>query len=144
MNEKRQWEADKTRSAPPGYTDEPDEEDLDGPGGSSGLPGYSSQMHLSHSMSGDQSFAPALEEEQVDEVLQCENEELEALISMLEEEQRQQNQERQPEGHSQDDISGFGSDDEVYDSIFMDIEDDSGSVQPQQQVQGAEGMDMSG
>lgn len=141
----------------------------------SGEPQHSSQMMLSqqipqndshlefydlHRQRAEMGFAP-LSEYEADIVLRQESEELEALIEMMESQQlptnlQHQQQQRQryllgtlPQQEPEQEhecSSAFGSDDEEYDSIFMDLIDEQGGEnahQSQQIHQQAEEMDMS-
>lgn len=144
--EKRRWEAEQARSAPPTYS-EPPEEDYEDP---NRQPIYSQQWHPQYEHYG---FSP-LSESEADAVLQQENAELEALVSMMENQelrfaQHEEDGEMVPPptprlGDRHDGASVFGSDDEEYDSIFMDLIDEQGGCggQVQQQEEGEE-MDMS-
>lgn len=112
LKEKRQWEAEQARSAPTTYSDlfdaEEETEEYE-------LPGYSSQMSWS------QSQVPP-DEREVDVVAKQEDEELEALVAMMQEEDEKRLGRRQFDSPS----SSFGSDDDEYDDIFMNIIDGYG------------------
>lgn len=124
VRRQRRWEAEQALAAPPQLSDPPEEEDDD----EAELPVYSSQMQPFASSS----QAPQPDEE-VDAVLQQEDEELDALVALMESE----------DGKQEVPTEGFGSDDEDYDSIFREfVREDAGSDLQQQQQQGDE-MDMS-
>lgn len=168
--EKHRWEAEQARLAPPTFSDPPEEAEddhqIENPSSSEG-PQWSSQMVFSqptshyapyqesqyqHQQALGMGFTP-LSEFEADAVLRQENEELEALIDMMESQQLPTYpQQQQGEGfdasrlqeqeHEHEGSSVFGSDDEEYDSIFMDLIDDQGG-NGQQIQQEDEEMDMS-
>ena len=170
--EKRRWEAEQARLAPATFSDPPEEAEDDDktqyPSSSEG-PQWSSQMAFSQPTSHyvpyqesqyqrqqdlGMGFTP-LSEFEADAVLRQENEELEALIDMMESQQlptypqKQQGDlfdvsQLQEQGHEHEGSSMFGSDDEEYDSIFMDlIDDQGGNAEQARQTQQEEDMDMS-
>lgn len=145
--EKRRWEAEQARSAPPTYS-EPPEEDHEDP---SRQAIHSQQWHPRYEHHG--LHAPT--ESEADAVLQQETAELEALVSMMENQELRFARHKDDGGmvplpptprlgDRQDGSSVFGSDDEEYDSIFMDLIDEQGGCggQAQRQDEGEE-MDMS-
>ncbi|KAF2809671.1 uncharacterized protein BDZ99DRAFT_463445 [Mytilinidion resinicola] len=115
--EQKRWEAEKAKEAPNA------ERDLDDYVSS----GWNSGRHTSRSQQRQDADAnvenyPA---EEADHILEQENRELDALISSL--------NESHPD---QDDIpQGFGSDDDDYDALFMDL---LGSQEKQQQNSGSQ------
>ncbi|EON62813.1 hypothetical protein W97_02038 [Coniosporium apollinis CBS 100218] len=101
--ERRRWEAEQARAAP--NPDEPSEDSEYGEGYND-LPMWSSQQTEAR-----RSSQP---EEEAEAVIQQENEELDAMISMMEEQ-------GQTSQTSSIGSPGFGSDDEDYDIIFSEI-----------------------
>lgn len=176
--ERRRWEAEQARSAPPTYLDDATEEEHYEPdssfgyyqtpnhgsgGGSSSFNASNDDMMFSQPQSSNiqtrQSqhpfgFSP-LSDAEAEAVLRQENEELEALVEMMESQQLPQYGEHESRQHSQQQSqetgqnAGYGShpdpcassvsgsdDGEEYDSIFMDLIDeqvgDEGLAQHQQ------------
>lgn len=116
LKEKRRWEAEQVRSAPQLHPDfaeaeKPLENDL---------PTYSSQMVWDTRSQSDYPLDP-----EADAILQQENEELEALVALMQEDELRQNNSR--ETHD-DRSSAFGSDDDEYDNIFMNLVDETGGA----------------
>lgn len=101
--ERKRWEAEQARAAP--NPDEPSE-DLEYGEEYNDLPIWSSQQTEAR-----RSSQP---EEEAEAVIQQENEELDAMISMMEEQ-------GQTSQTSSTGSPGFGSDDEDYDIIFSEI-----------------------
>lgn len=100
--ERRRWEAEQARAAPnPGEPSEDSENDEE----HNDLPMWGSQQTEAR-----RSSQP---EEEAEAVMQQESEELDALISMMEEQE-------QSKDTSGAETPGFGSDDEDYDMIFSE------------------------
>jgi hypothetical protein len=121
LKEKRRWEAEQVRSAPslhPDFAEAEETSDYD-------LPTYSNQMSW-HPQS--QSEYPL--DSEADLVLQQEDEELEALIALMQEDENRRNQQSNSQETHDDRSSAFGSDDDEYDSIFMDMIDETGGAAP--------------
>lgn len=160
-SEKSRWEAEQARTAPPIPSDPPEEDEEDyyqhqrfqqSSSGSSHVP----QQFFSNTHSDTQmhSSQPSRSDWEADAVLAQENAELEALVAMMEGQQVassssyqhahvQQMQQSAGGGNtSVDDETPFGSDDDEYDSIFMDLIDERGGLQAADGLQGEE-MDMS-
>ncbi|KAH0365204.1 hypothetical protein KCU65_g6256, partial [Aureobasidium melanogenum] len=114
LKEKRRWEAEQVRSAPqlhPDFAEAEESSEYD-------LPTYSSQMAWDPQSQSDYPLDP-----EADAILQQENEELEALVALMQEDENRQNQ----EAHD-DRSSAFGSDDDEYDNIFMNLIDETGGA----------------
>ncbi|GAB7348141.1 hypothetical protein MBLNU459_g6157t1 [Dothideomycetes sp. NU459] len=131
VNQKRRWEAEQARLAPPTYSDPPEEAEVDT---TSYLPLWSSQTTAPQPIA-SQNYGLPMQDYEADAVFQQENEELEALLSLMQKEQQQQQQQQEGTNDAemqgdtrQDEASVFGSDDEEYDSIFMDFIDDQGGI----------------
>ncbi|KAF2491086.1 hypothetical protein BU16DRAFT_493850 [Lophium mytilinum] len=101
--EQKRWEAEKAKEAP---NAERDLDDYVSSGWNSGQ-----QTKRSQQQQDADTYVENYREEEADHILEQENRELDALVSSLDE--------SYPE---QDDIpQGFGSDDEDYDALFMDL-----------------------
>lgn len=123
MTQKRQWEAEQALNAPQEYTDEEPEAEILGDEAMNELSGFGAQTQ--HSPFAGQTKQPclALDEREAEEVLQREDEEMEALIAMMEDESRTNEQKQEHEQQDASDNSSiFGNDDDVYDSIFRSYE----------------------
>ncbi|KAI5197251.1 hypothetical protein E4T39_07430 [Aureobasidium subglaciale] len=117
LKEKRRWEAEQVRSAPPLYPDFSEAEEVS----YYDLPTYSSQMAMdAHS----QSDYPL--DSEADAILQQEDEEMEALITLMQEDENRRHQQSNSQEVNDDRSSAFGSDDEEYDTIFMNMIDETG------------------
>ena len=68
--------------------------------------------------------------QEADAILQQENEELEALVALMQEDENRRNQQSENQDAHDDRSSAFGSDDDEYDSIFMDMIDETGGAAP--------------
>ncbi|KAI4720287.1 hypothetical protein E4T48_03415 [Aureobasidium sp. EXF-10727] len=135
LKEKRRWEAEQVRSAPslhPEFAEAEEASDYD-------LPTYSSHMTWDPQSQHDYPLDP-----EADAALQQENEELEALIALMQEDENRLNQHSNSQEAHDDRSSAFGSDDDEYDSIFMNLIDETGGAAsgPEQQHQDDE-MDLS-
>lgn len=116
LKEKRRWEAEQVRSAPqlhPDFVEAEEALEYD-------LPTYSSQMVWD-----PQSQSNHPPDPEADAILQQENEELEALVALMQEDEIRQNNSQ--EAHD-DRSSAFGSDDDEYDNIFMNLIDETGGA----------------
>ncbi|CAD0096908.1 unnamed protein product [Aureobasidium vineae] len=138
IDDKRRWEAEQVRSAPslhPEFAEAEEASDYD-------LPTYSSQMAWD-----PQSQPEYPPDSEVDAVLQQENEELEALIALMQEEDDRRNQQSNSQEAHDDRFSAFGSDDDEYDNIFMNMIDETGGAasvsEPQHQHTADDEMDLS-
>ncbi|CAD0113466.1 unnamed protein product [Aureobasidium uvarum] len=137
LKEKRRWEAEQGRSAPslhPEFAEAEEVSDYD-------LPTYSSQVAWDPQSQPDYPLDP-----EVDAVLQQENEELEALIALMQEEDHRRNKQSDSQEAHDDRSSAFGSDDDEYDNIFMNMIDETGgaaSASEQQHQHTADEMDLS-
>ncbi|TKA65502.1 hypothetical protein B0A49_05716 [Cryomyces minteri] len=143
MSRQKRWEAEQARHAPL-LSDPPEDDDMD----EYDAPLLSSQAstHPSCSSQCTQSASNpttptihAVPDNEVDVILQQEDEELDALVSMLESEQHERNQQRKAQDAS------YGSDEEDYDS-FMDFIDDGmvaqkSSERTSEDEQGSDEMD---
>jgi hypothetical protein len=121
LKEKRRWEAEQVRSAPalhPDFVEAEESSDYD-------LPTYSSQMAWD-----SQARSEYPQDPEADLVLQREDEELEALVALMQEEENRRNQQSNSQEVQNDCSSAFGSDDDEYDSIFMDMIDETGGAAP--------------
>jgi hypothetical protein len=121
LKEKRRWEAEQVRSAPalhPDFAEAEESSDYD-------LPTYSSQMAW-----GSRTRSEYPQDLEADLVLQQEDEELEALIALMQEEENRRSQQSNSQEAHNDCSSAFGSDDDEYDSIFMDMIDETGGTAP--------------
>jgi hypothetical protein len=121
LKEKRRWEAEQVRSAPslhPDFAEAEETSDYD-------LPTYSNQMAWDPQ---SQSEYPL--DSEADLVLQQEDEELEALVALMQEDENRRNQQANSQGTHDDRSSAFGSDDDEYVSIFMDMIDETGGAAP--------------
>ncbi|THX75218.1 hypothetical protein D6D04_07515 [Aureobasidium pullulans] len=130
LKEKRRWEAEQVRSAPPLYPDLPDAEE---DSSEYDLPTYNNQMAWDPRSQSDYPL-----DQEADAILQQENEELEALVALMQEDENRRNQQSDSQDAHDDRSSAFGSDDDEYDSIFMDMIDETGGAAPgseQQQQQ---------
>ncbi|KAI5254394.1 hypothetical protein E4T42_02359 [Aureobasidium subglaciale] len=117
LKEKRRWEAEQVRSAPPLYPDFSEAEET----ADYDLPTYSSQMAMDpRSQSG---FPIDIE---ADAILRQEDEEMEALMALMQEDENRRTQHFNSQEASDDRSSAFGSDDEEYDNIFMNLIDETG------------------
>jgi hypothetical protein len=119
LKEKRRWEAEQVRSAPPQHSDFAEAEETS----DYDLPTYNSQMAWD-----PQSRSEYPLDSETDLILQQEDEELEALVALMQEEER--NQQPNSQEALNDCSSAFGSDDDEYDSIFMDMIDETGGTAP--------------
>ncbi|KAK5169313.1 hypothetical protein LTR04_005648 [Oleoguttula sp. CCFEE 6159] len=141
MSRQKRWEAEQARRAPL-LSDPPEDDDMD----EHDAPLFSSQSSTYPSYSSQRTQSPsnpttptihAVPDNEVDVILQQEDEELDALVSMLGSEQYERNK-------AQD--ASYGSDEEDYDSIFMDFIDDGmvaqeSSERTQGDEQGSDDMD---
>jgi hypothetical protein len=128
LKEKRRWEAEQVRSAPqlhPDFAEAEETSDYD-------LPTYSNQMSWDPQAQSEHPLDP-----EADLVQQQEDEELEALIALMQEDENRRNQHSNCQEAHDDRSSAFGSDDDEYDSIFMDMIDETGGATtgPEQQDQ---------
>jgi hypothetical protein len=138
LKEKRRWEAEQVRSAPslhPDFTEAEETSDYD-------LPTYSNQMSWD-----PQSHSEYPPDSEADLVLQQEDEELEALVALMQEDENRRNQQANSQDAHDDRSSAFGSDDDEYDSIFMDMIDETGGAtsgtEQQHQHEADDTMDLS-
>lgn len=69
-------------------------------------------------------------DQEADAILQQESEELEALVALMQEDENRRNQQFDSQDAHDDRSSAFGSDDDEYDSIFMDMIDETGGAAP--------------
>jgi hypothetical protein len=112
--EKRRWEAEQARSAPPPQfvsSDLPDAE----------------EEHFTYN--DNNSHTQLDHHQEIDAVQRLEDQELEALIARMQEDENEQNgRPGQAVHHDAEDYSSsvFGSDDDEYDSIFLDLIDETG------------------
>jgi len=86
--------------------------------------------------------SPGLQDEMVDEVIQRENEEIEALISLLESNGTHLSQ--SPQDSATD--TPYGSDEEEYDNLFMEVINEESHIQQgsrQENLENNDTMDMS-
>ncbi|KAG9673072.1 hypothetical protein KCU99_g7568, partial [Aureobasidium melanogenum] len=119
LKEKRRWEAEQVRSAPslhPDFAEAEEASEYD-------LPTYSSQMAWDSQSHFDYPLDP-----EADAILQQENEELEALVALMQEDENRQNQQFNNQEAQDDRSSAFGSDDDEYDNIFMNLIDETGGA----------------
>lgn len=119
LKEKRRWEAEQVRSAPslhPDFAEAEETSDYD-------LPMYSGQMVWDPQSQSDYSLDP-----EADLVLQQENEEMEALLALMQEDENRRNQQSNSQETHDDRSPAFGSDDDEYDDIFMNMIDETGGV----------------
>jgi hypothetical protein len=119
LKEKRRWEAEQVRSAPslhPDFAEAEETSDYD-------LPTYSSQMAWDPQ---SQSEYPL--DSEADLALRQEDEEMEALLAMMQEDENRRVQQSNSQEAHDDLSSAFGSDDDEYDSIFMDMIDETGGA----------------
>ncbi|KAG9698985.1 hypothetical protein KCU95_g3064, partial [Aureobasidium melanogenum] len=119
LKEKRRWEAEQVRSAPqlhPDFAEAEEASEYD-------LPTYSSQMAWDPQSQSDYPLDP-----EADAILQQENEELEALVALMQEDEHRQNQQSNSQEAYEDRSSAFGSDDDEYDNIFMNLIDETGGA----------------
>ncbi|KAG9737239.1 hypothetical protein E4T50_07054 [Aureobasidium sp. EXF-12298] len=119
LKEKRRWEAEQVRSAPslhPDFAEAEEASEYD-------LPTYSSQMAWDSQSQFDYPPDP-----EADAILQQENEELEALVALMQEDENRQNQQFNNQEVQDDRSSAFGSDDDEYDNIFMNLIDETGGA----------------
>ena len=119
LKEKRRWEAEQVRSAPslhPDFAEAEETSDYD-------LPTYTSQMAWD---SQSQSEYPL--DLEADLVLQQEDEEMEALLALMQEDETRRNQQSNSQDAHDDRSSAFGSDDDEYDNIFMNLIDETGGA----------------
>ena len=113
MQRQKQWEAELARDAPQTPSDPPDEEE------GFELPTSSNAMQISQ----------PLPEDEVDDVLQWENQELEALLSYMPQESEPEDANSQPE-------QNLWSDDDDYDALFSEfMEEDEMTMSSGQQNQ---------
>jgi hypothetical protein len=125
VRQQRQWQAEQARAAPIfDYEPEEEEEDYGEEGealfGNGGSTQNSSDMEMQLPQS---SFGAFVREDEIDQVLQMEDEELEALLEHLPMQQYQQTQQQDDgmKAQSQWSAEHFGSDDEDYDVIFSEM-----------------------
>ncbi|KAG9520173.1 hypothetical protein KCU93_g7758, partial [Aureobasidium melanogenum] len=119
LKEQRRWEAEQVRSAPsvhPEFAEAEEASEYD-------LPTYSSQMAWDPQSQSDYPLDP-----EADAILQQENEELEALVALMQEDEHRQNQQFNNQEAHDDRSSAFGSDDDEYDNIFMNLIDETGGA----------------
>ncbi|KAG9691027.1 hypothetical protein KCU95_g8072, partial [Aureobasidium melanogenum] len=119
LKEKRRWEAEQVRSAPslhPEFAEAEEASEYD-------LPTYSSEMAWDPQSQSDYPLDP-----EADAILQQENEELEALVALMQEDENRQNQQFNGQEAYDDRSSAFGSDDDEYDNIFMNLIDETGGA----------------
>ncbi|KAH0346878.1 hypothetical protein KCU83_g7004, partial [Aureobasidium melanogenum] len=119
LKEKRRWEAEQVRSAPqlhPDFAEAEEASEYD-------LPAYSSQMAWDPQSQSHYALDP-----EADAILQQENEELEALVALMQEDENRQNQQLNGQEAHDDRSSAFGSDDDEYDNIFMNLIDETGGA----------------
>ncbi|KAH0279513.1 hypothetical protein KCU91_g1701, partial [Aureobasidium melanogenum] len=119
LKEKRRWEAEQVRSAPqlhPDFAEAEEASEYD-------LPTYSSQMAWDPQSQSDYPLDP-----EADAILQQENEELEALVALMQEDEHRQNQQSNSQEAYEDRSSAFGSDDDEYDNVFMNLIDETGGA----------------
>ncbi|KAL9097328.1 MAG: hypothetical protein Q9165_000755 [Trypethelium subeluteriae] len=108
VSERKKWEAELAHSAPP--PEEPPEEETD-------LPEYSSQGPIFMSQDPPQNYQSSCDDaREVDDIERQQQEDLEALLSLMETEEEQ----GQPRRQAQD-SQRYDSDDEDYDSIFLGL-----------------------
>ncbi|KAG9613933.1 hypothetical protein KCV04_g16676, partial [Aureobasidium melanogenum] len=140
LKEKRRWEAEQVRSAPslhPDFAEAEEASEYD-------LPTYSSQMAWDPQSQFEHPLDP-----EADAILQQENEELEALVALMQEDENCQNQQFNSQEAHDDRSSVFGSDDDEYDNIFMNLIDETGGAaagsghQQQHQPTAGDEMDLS-
>lgn len=137
ITQKRRWEAEQARLAPPTYSDPSEEAENEN---SSDLPYWGSQMAISQPVS-NHDYEPSDRDREADAALQQEDAELEALLSLMQQQGASIDQEMKAET-TPEDASVFGSDDDEYDSIFMDFIDDQGNQAAQSKEVQDEEMDM--
>ncbi|KAH0337170.1 hypothetical protein KCU81_g8230, partial [Aureobasidium melanogenum] len=119
LKEKRRWEAEQVRSAPqlhPDFAEAEEASEYD-------LPTYNSQTAWDPQSRFDYPLDP-----EADAILQQENEELEALVALMQEDEQRQNQQSNSQEAYDDRSSAFGSDDDEYDNIFMNLIDETGGA----------------
>jgi hypothetical protein len=119
LKEQRRWEAEQVRSAPsvhPEFAEAEEASEYD-------LPTYSSQMAWDPQSQSDYPLDP-----EADAILQQENEELEALVALMQEDEHRHNQQFNNQEAHDDRSSAFGSDDDEYDNIFMNLIDETGGA----------------
>lgn len=116
MQRQRQWEAEQAREAPSLSSDPIEEEEEEG----SELPSSSGNTVQ---MSAPPSQQP-LPDEEVDEVVQRESEELEALLSYMSTEATED------EIHNERLADHPWSDDDNYDTLFSEFVDENGDTEP--------------
>jgi hypothetical protein len=160
MNEKKGWEREVLRNAPPtwdqglGMEDDVEEGMLWSQQGSQGssLQNFAPTLLSSgmHGTRNNNTENGRHEFEEVDFVLLREEAELEALVGLMSNEEEQTHYRDKHDGMVEDGLqdersSAFGSDDEAYEDIFMDLVDQqhNGQLSAEQKEQGEE-MDLSG
>lgn len=109
MQQQRRWEAEQARSAPRHDAPEDIETEL---GISENTPPTSHTVESSARIP-QQNSAHEVDDEELNQLLRQEDEDLDALVSLMGHEDQL--------GRRDDDGQQYGSDDEDYDSIFMDV-----------------------
>jgi hypothetical protein len=132
VRQQRQWQAEQARAAPTYFYEELNEDEEVGEeeyfGGEEEVVLFSnnstqnSSSRVMDMQLPQSSFGAFVDgEDEVDQVLQMEDQELEALLEHLPVQQRQQRQDDEMEAQSQWSTEHFGSDDEDYDVIFAEM-----------------------
>ncbi|KAK4541240.1 hypothetical protein LTR36_008156 [Oleoguttula mirabilis] len=131
MQRQRQWEAEQAREAPPlpAETIDEEEDDIDD---TNDLPSWDNAMQVSAPPSQQQQSMP---DDELDEVLQRENEELEALLSYMPGEQ----QENVANNDKRSDH--MWSDDDDYDALFSEFVQQSDGATQQSHLEAVQAHD---
>lgn len=138
VQRQKQWEAEQSRQAPQMHFDSPEEEEEGGDEESYDLP--TSSGHVMQMSAPSTQQLPMLPEDEVDEVLQREDQELEALLSYM-----------PVDGEGDRHSEHLYSDDDDYDALFSEFMEQDARMEAQGQgqqenvapSQDGEAMDMS-